>query len=364
MSAVARPAEVPSGTGALSISLMRGPLSDEGLAAIAATYGSVDRRYADRDFCRVAFNENPCGYSFHAFVRDGDAVVGHYALIPMRTRARGATVISGKAEGLFLAESHRRSVVPTPEGNIPTALAMMEAVHERALADGLAVIHAITSPAIGMMQRMTGLRELTVSFDQRVFLIAPPRHGTYRAAGAQLMSVAQRALLTGVRAGLRLKGAPAVEVNPPEHAERHLAALAATNPAASDTWAVSRDIETLRWLRSLGRLDVVSVAGRPDHFAVVSTGSSRELLLWNVPGGAIRSGLAIACALLTHAIQGGASVVTANPELAAAGGASLGFALRILAFLRRRTPIVIYARSADPFYLQSANVGFSRVFNL
>src|SRR5262245_32218452 len=95
----------PQGVGMpLSIVLERGPISDESLDAIGATYGTVDRRYADREFCRIVFNENPSGYSYHAFVKDGDRVVGHYAVIPIRTRARGVLVTSGKGEALFLDE--------------------------------------------------------------------------------------------------------------------------------------------------------------------------------------------------------------------------------------------------------------------
>ncbi len=171
-------------------------------------------------------------------------------------------------------------------------------------------------------------------------------------------------MLAAARAALRLTAAPATEVNPPAHADRHLSALAATDPEGGATWSISRDLETLRWLRRLGRLEIVSVAGRPDHFAVMSTGNSRELLLWNVPAGAIRSGLAVACALLGGSVRDGAQTVSTTRRLATAGGPSLGFALRLLGFLPRRTAIVIYAKSADDFYLESTNVEFSRMFNL
>ena len=348
----------------LKISITRGPLPDRELDAIGSTYGTVDRRYAAREFCRTVFNENPYGYSFHAFVREGDRVVGHYAVIPMRTRARGDVVISGKGEALFLAESHRRSAIATPGGEVPTGMALMKAVHEHALAEGVALIHNITSPEIGMIERMMGFRALTVWQEQLQFLITPPQHGSYRALGARLLSAAQRGLLGAARAALRLTAAPATEVNPPAHADRHLSALAATDSGEGATWSISRDRETLQWLRRLGRLEIVSVAGRPDHFAVMSTGNSRELLLWNVPAGAIRSGLAIACALVAGSIRDGAQTVSTTRRLATAGGPSLGVPLRLLAFLPRRTAIVIYAKSSDDFYLEGSNVRFSRMFNL
>ena len=106
------------------------------------------------------------------------------------------------------------------------------------------------------------------------------------------------------------------------------------------------------------------MAGRPDHFAVMSTGNSRELLFWNVPRGAIRSGLAVLWALLVGSVRDGVLTVSTPRRLAIAGGPSLGVPLRLLAFLPRRIPTVIYAKSADPFYLESTNVQFSRMFNL
>src|SRR5262245_35718046 len=173
----------------LSIVLERGPVADDSLDAIAATYGTVDRRYADREFCRIVFNENPNGYSYHAFVRDGKSVVGHYAVIPIRTRARGALVTSGKGEALFLDEAHRRSAVATPEGGeMPAAMALMRLVHQRALEDGLAVIHNITSPEIGVIERLLGFRPLAVRLDQVHFLATLPKRSpknmTYRVFGA------------------------------------------------------------------------------------------------------------------------------------------------------------------------------------
>jgi GNAT superfamily N-acetyltransferase len=352
----------------LSLSLTRGPLSDEGLDAIAATYGMIDHRYASREFCRTVFNENPFGYSYHAFVRDDDLVVGHYAVIPMRARARGAAVISGKGEALFLAESHRRSGIGTATGELPAAFALMKAVHEYALAEGLAVIHNITSPEIGVIERMLGFRALEVWLDQLHFLITLPkvhelRQLSYRALAARFLSVAQRVLLAAMRTALRITAAPAIEVNSSAHAEQHLSALAAA-AAGAGTWTISRDLETLRWLRRLGRLEIVSLRGRPEHFAVMTKGNARELLLWNVPAGAVKNGLAIACALLAGSVRDRAGRVSMTRQLAAQGGSSLRLAVRILAFVPQRIPITIYAKSVDDFYLRSTNLDFTRLFHL
>ncbi len=352
----------------LSLSVTRGPLADEALDAIAETYGTaIDSRYASRDFCRVLFNENPIGYSYHAFVRDGDRVVGHYAIIPMRARARGSTVISGKGEALFLAEAYRLTPIATPAGDVLAGLAMMKALHERALEDGVAVIHSVTTPAVAIILRMQGFRALKLSLDQLHFLITPPgptRHEKSRALFSRLLIVLQRVLLAATRAALRLTAAPSIEVNPAAFADQHLSALAATDVDGRATWAISRDLETLEWMKRAGRLEVVSIAGRPEHFAIITKGQRRELLLWSVPAGFKQSGLAIACGLLTGSVKDRARIVSITRRIAAEGGPSLGFALRILGFFPKRIPTEIYAKSADHFYLQSANLDFSRLFNL
>ena len=352
----------------LSIVLERGPVSDESLDAIAATYGTVDRRYADREFCRIVFNENPSGYSYHAFVKDGDRIVGHYAVIPIRTRARGALVTSGKGEALFLDEANRRSVIAAPGGgDVPAAMALMRLVHEGALEDGLAVIHSITSPEIGVIERLLGFRVLTVLLDQFHFLSTLPRRSlknmSVRVFGAQVASVLQRVLLGAVRLALRLTGTAAVEVNAAAHVGRHLEALAATDGGGAG-WTVSRDLENLRWFQRLGRIEIFSVAGRPDHFAVITTGAAREILLWSVPRDAIRSSLALACALTRGSVRDRAQTLSASRKLATEDGASLRLTLGLLGFLPRRVPFMLYAKSGDPFYVQSSNVDFSRLFHL
>ena len=350
----------------LDLSVTRGPLTDEALGAIAATYGTVDPRYASRDFCRILFNENPIGYSYHAFVRDGETVVGHYSVIPMRVRARGTTVISGKGEALFLSPPYRATPVVTPAGEVLAGIAMMKSLHDYALADGLTFIHSITSPGVGMILRMNGSRALRLSLDQVHFMVQAPKRARVlsRAQGARLLAGGQRVLLAATRAGLRVSAAPEVEVNSSTHEMQSLVALAGTDSGDGATWSISRDLETLKWMRRVGRLDVVSIIGRPEHFAIVTRGDSRELLLWSVPPGSRRNGLAIVCGLLSETVRQGGRVLSLSRRVVIGGGSSLRLALRLLGFYPKKIPITIYTKSRDDFYLQSATVDFSRLFNL
>ncbi len=352
----------------LDLSVIRGPLAEDDLEAIAATYGSgVDSRYASPDFCRILFNENPIGYSYHAFVREGRRVVGHYAVIPMRTRARGSTVISGKGEALYLAEPYRKRTIATPAGDVLAGLAMMNALHERVLSEGIAVIHSITTPGVGVILRMQGFRMLKLSLDQLHFLITPPELRQSSRAQAYLARVTcagQRTLLAAARTALRLAAAPPIEVNAAAYTDQHLAALAATDTGSGTTWAISRDPQNLMWMKRLGRLEVVSISGRPEHFAVMVKGHRSELLLWRVPAGDRRSGLSIVCGLLAGCVRDRAGVVSIPRLLASEGGPSLRFPLHVLGFFPKRIPISLLTKSTDDFYLKGGNVEFSRLFSV
>ena len=64
------------------LELIKGPLTESQLAAVAALYGKTDGKYSDQDHCRLLFNESPFGPTLHAFAKDGETFVGHYCLIP------------------------------------------------------------------------------------------------------------------------------------------------------------------------------------------------------------------------------------------------------------------------------------------
>ena len=351
---------------ALALSVVRGPLPDRDLDAIAATYGARDARYAQRGFLATLFNENPFGFSVHAFLCDGNEIVGHYAEIPIRVQARGATVTSGKGEALFLAERHRKTAVSTPGGEALPALAMMNAVHERALNEGCAFLHCITNPGVGMLLRMRGFKALRLDRPERQFLpeAATGRRLWSRASAWRAVSAGQRFLLGGARSWLRTTAGPAVEIDSPAHADFHLEALAAAAPGDTGAWSISRDIETLRWMRRLGRLQFVSVEGEPERFACVTTGHTREIVLWSVPPGDRRIALAILCGLLGASVRDGARSVALPRHLASSEDPSLRNLPRWLGFLSRQVPITLYVKSRDPFYLEAGNVAFDRLFNL
>jgi hypothetical protein len=352
----------------LRLSISRGPVGPDALDAIGETYGTVDRSYASRAFCEELFNRNPYGHSWHAFVTDGDVVVGHYAVIPMRASARGTTVLSGKGEALFLHEAYRSSPIECDAGTLPAGIALMNLLHQCAFDDGVTVIYNISSAGIGMIQRMNGFRSLSVRRDQHHFLISPGllrqlREGRARVAARALM-VAQRLLLALAPALLRAVRAPRVRFVPLGEDDPLLAALVKSGTMERESWSMARDLETLHWLRRLDRLEIVALIPSSAQFAVLSKGNARELLHWNISTDDWKGGLAVVCALAGEAVRERAWIVSVPRRMIEEGGRALRFATRALGFYRRTSEQVIYVKSRDPFYLDAGHLTFDRRFSL
>lgn len=349
----------------LAIEVRRGPLAPDDLDVVGRTYGTVDRRYAARAFCEAVFNRNPFGYAWHAFVRDGDRAVGHYAVIPMRARAGDVRFTLGKGEALFLEEACRTRDAALGGSTVPAGLALMKALHDHALRDGADVLANVTSAEIGMMQRMDGFRAVRVERPQIHYLVSPGRlrrlrGSAARAWGARGLAGLQRIALVAARLALA-RGPRAVVHSEADDAEP-LAAFSRADPAPRG-WSVARDLETLRWLRGLGRLEVVSVAGRPAHFAVANTGNAREVLHWTVPAADAGGALAVLAALARSAIRDRAWILSA-PAAADDAGLALRRAGRMLCFRRRGVELTVYVKSARADLPGRAPLVFTRMFNL
>lgn len=123
----------------LQLHLLKGPLSEEGLAEVAGLYGKTDGKYGSVEHCRLLFNENPFGPTLHAFARDGGKAVGHYCLIPYDIMLEGERVKAAKGEALHVSESHRRSQCD----GMPTSSALLEGAQRLASEEGIEVSYAI-----------------------------------------------------------------------------------------------------------------------------------------------------------------------------------------------------------------------------
>jgi len=354
-----------SGTAPLRLELRRGPLEAAALEAIARTYGTVDPRYANAAFADTIFNRNPYGFSWHALAWEGERVVGHYAVIPMRARGGGASFLSGKGEALFLEESCRARTARVGDLEAPAGIALMNALHAHALADGAAVLHNITSAEIGMIQRMDGFRVARSRRPQAHFLVAPGalrqlNERPAQAALARALAAVQRGALAAARARVAAGGPRAIACGTGDDAAA-LATFSRTPPPA-EGWSIDRDGATLRWLRAMDRLAVVRLAERPDAFVIANTGRARELLHASLPPDAPGAALALLTRLVADAVRGRAW--TFSVPAASDAGRALGAAARVLCFRARTLEQLVYVKAAPGFPLRPEALAYDRLFNL
>jgi hypothetical protein len=121
------------------LQLLKGPLSADLLAEVAALYGVTDGKYGSVEHCDLLFNQNPFGPALHAFARQGDQAVGHYCLIPYDMRVDAGLIRAAKGEALHVAEDHRRSQC---EG-MPTSSALLEGAQRLAQQENIEISYAV-----------------------------------------------------------------------------------------------------------------------------------------------------------------------------------------------------------------------------
>lgn len=286
---------------ALELELRPSPLDAEGRDAIARLYGEADSRFKQSRFLRTLYDENPAGSSWHGFVRDGDVTVGHYSVVPIPIRTSTERLMSAKGEALYLAPAYRRGAHLNQSPSVPVAVALMKRVHDRALVEGAAVIHNITRPEIGLLQRLDGFRRLDHVRRQFHVICTRATHREDETRG-------RRALIDAVANAHRLihwivgvEGELAAR-------DRVVDSVARARPGTG--WWVDRDHATMSWYHDLGLLRGVVVGSE----LAVAAGRVR----WQVVA-MTRPGLRLLGGLLTAARDHDASSLVvdsfATPEL-------------------------------------------------
>jgi hypothetical protein len=368
----------------IHLDVLKGPVGKTELEGIARTYGRHNRRFQSLEFCRTVFNENPYGYSHHAFAYDGERVIGHYSAIPMRLRDRGKRVFAARGEALFVEEAYRPRPVDVDGKQFPCGIALMDTVWSRAWADGVELIYLTTTPDLArILQRMRGFSCIPVpsaEYRCRISSVHPGGEADQpfrRRLQAVLRSVALRGFILTQRirrrlfsATLALIRAPKVRVNAAEHLDEQLAALASAERDDRDDWGISWDVESLRWQMKLGRLEIHALEGSPERFAAVVRSTSPELvsnlklLAWSLDPKSWRAGLAVLNAVLIRGEREAAESFAVDREALVrhAGGLRLG--MRLLGSKLRVGEYQLYVKSDQERYRSREALAYDSFFSL
>lgn len=301
----------------MDLALLQGPLETRRLQDIARLYGPYNRKYADPDFCARLFNQNPHGYSLHAFVTDaGGQAAGHYAVIPMTMVDAGARGLSGKGEAFVVDEAHRRDTVTLGGRSLLCGPALQLALLDDALARGIEVVHMVAGRDVAVVHRMTGCRALGTQHLRSSLVLRPDQldareepawKGVLRgAAGAGQRAGSALVRGASLAAGAETRRWTGAELNP-----ERLGRVASQLPPPAG-WGLAIDVAMLTWMAAAGSLHLIALDDALESWALLCTSSGdgrlAEVLAWRERGGT-GAAVRLLAAVVECAAENGSAIV-------------------------------------------------------
>ncbi len=335
----------------IEIRTLKGPLADEHLGWLTKLYGPVDAKYASLDFVRYQFNDNPFGWSAHAFAVDGDMPVAHSAAVPFRARRGDDDLVAGKIEAVVVAPEYRGQRLASGES---IAIGTLQAMYAFAHECGIPVLFGLAPPRVTAIHVRAGCRRVEVTAPTYVLFTRPRlaarEWSLPRRVAASVVGAAQNALVAGVSTFVRIampSSARAVVGAP--HAEDADLAKAPNTP---DTWTIS-GADAWDWYRGNGLLRHVELDGHgrrsvralvlaPEYGAV-------QVVAWR-PGerNSFAAAILLIAAMWQLARARGAPTLRFQGWDGDGGNGSLTHACRMLGFTRRSTAeLVVHAEDED-----------------
>ncbi|HEY6867447.1 MAG TPA: hypothetical protein VI792_09325 [Candidatus Eisenbacteria bacterium] len=359
----------------MELELLRGPLEARWLESIANLYGEFNRKYRDPEFCRRLFNENPHGYSLHAFlVHPGRGVVGHYGIIPMAILVEGRRAISGKGEAFVVHPNHREDTVRV-EGDEPVAggLAMPLHLYRYAREQGMELVHMITGPEVGLIHRMTGCTGLRLRHHRATLTLSSDRaaspHPPSRREGLLVPLRAAQGIASGMASAALLVRWERAEPSAGGALSDERLAQIVDDLEPVRGWTLAIDSPTLSWFARVGDLQVIALDDRMEDYALVcgrsGQGREMEIVLWHQRSTGLRPALRLLAAVIRSARRRGNPVVAFSPGAAwnAAARARLRTAGRLLFFRERMPAVGVYVYTSDRYYRDPDNLHFTPFFH-
>ena len=296
---------------------VEGPLEPARLQAVGDLYAKADPKFARPDVVRHLFVDSPAGAALHGLAIDGERVVGHSCVVPLRTRLGAGELRSGKLEALWIEPAYR--------GRRPDGGTLIRELYDRlyAFADeqGFALVHALATERIGGVIRFHPLGE--VGEPSLVATLSAPR----------ALAAAQRLLRAPVRTSVS-------SLRAPEDADVD---LVSAQPPPEGRWTVL-GADAWDWYRASPLLRVLEL---PQARALVQlpgvAGQPLRVIGWRG-----EKALALVAAAARVAAEHAAGSIRFQPWAAPPGDGELRRACRLLGFVPRRDLTSLWVRTADP----------------
>jgi hypothetical protein len=358
----------------LEITIIKGPLGEELLQAIARMYGSHDKKYSSVRFCRTVFNENPSGYSFHAFAKDHDKIVGHYAVIPVEICARGKAEMSAKGEALFLESDYRSESILNGNKDTPLGIGLAARLYDFALQQDIRVVHVIADSSIGVIHRMAGCTRRVVEQTRSVFILdsrilGGPDSSPARVWASRVVFLFQQVLLSFFWLLSLLYRRPIVvqgkEVDGSEAFFEHMCNCGVGQTEA-ETWTIAKNKANLLWFFGTGLLEVVRTDSSAGEYIVTrrnpEPGSDVEIVDSCVRSSAGLAVIKLLCGIIKRAKREKAGRVVCYGSPSNDKSNRLVPFMRLFGFVGKIEERPVYLRSTDHFFLDAKSIVFTPFF--
>ena len=358
----------------MEITIIKGPLGEDLLQAIARMYGSHDKKYSSLSFCRTVFNENPSGYSFHAFAEDDDKIVGHYAVIPVEICARGTRELSAKGEALFLEKDYRSESILNGGKDTPLGIGLVARLYDFALQQDIKVVHVIADNSIGVIHRMAGCTKRVVEQTKSVFILdsrilGGPDGNPARVWASRVVFLFQHVLLSFLRLlSLFCRRAVVLHGKEVDGSETFFERMCncSFGQAEAETWTVAKNKANLLWFFRTGLLEVFRTEGSSGEYVVTrrntEPGSDVEIVDYSVSGGAGLAIIKLLCVAITRAKKEKAGRVVCHSSPSSDKSNKLMPFMRLFGFISKKEERSVYLRSTDHFFLDAKHIVFTPFF--
>lgn len=346
----------------MDIRIIKGPLPLEQLQVIAGLYGRVDAKYASMEYCSYLFNDNPFGYSYHAFAFDEDLAVGHISLIPMWIDTPEGEIESFKAEAFYLKEEYRDSWICIENDELPLGLAMPKVLYDAVLNSGTKVIHLLADEEIGRIHQYAGCIPIDIKVTEE-FLILDPQLFTARES-----SLLRQLAIKGVSAYQRLVSWLFCGVKKRQvHVCKSLcsgADIMGDSRVQASQWTISMANGFNEWLLASPFVQVYSADNKACCVVKQSEYPLRhtEILSCYCQEGAIDQLNAIIQKIVIGAKSRGASTIILKRFASRSFPDSLTKILRKAGFLHKQSQLTCFVRSPNKYFLDSQNLAYTQFF--
>ena len=351
------------------IELIKGPINEEMLTAITLLYGLIDPRYKDISFCKNIFNDNPCGYSFHAFAYYEEMIVGHCAVIPLEIVNKGEIVLSGKAEAFYLKEEYKRN---TLDKKIPIGIALPLKLYNFAIENGLHIIHLIAADDVGNIHRLCGCEKLKLSgyifyhFINNEYLNVSFEHlSRIGKIMIRILTTYQYIIYYLWRIIIATtKNKDNFSMISRDN-EKELSLIARKNQIPKNKWSIRKDAIFLKWLMKYG-IQIIKINKNNSDYVIIQnnyfSGYPLNIIEISIEDNKIMAYIKMLIFIIQKAREQKSSCIKISSFISANDNYKLFNMLKLVGFIKKKSDISLYIKSNNKYYIDINHIIFTPYF--